>query len=41
MEEPDGGCAAHGAALLIASAAVIVLMALVTFGCWLLYRLIA
>ena len=39
--EPSGGCAVHGAALLIASAAAITLMAVVTFGCWLLYRLVA
>ena len=36
-----GGCAAHGVALLLASGAAVVLMALVTFGCWVLYRLFA
>jgi hypothetical protein len=38
-EAPDDGCAAHGVALLIASLAAVVLMGLVTFGCWVLYRL--
>jgi hypothetical protein len=36
-----GGCAAHGVALLLASTAAVVLMAAMTFGCWLLYRLVA
>ena len=39
--EVPGGCAAHGFALLLVSAAAIVLMGGVTFGCWLLYRLVA
>ena len=38
-QEPPGGCAAHGVALLLASSAAVVLMAAVTVGCWLLYGL--
>jgi hypothetical protein len=38
-DEPPGGCAAHGVALLLASAALVAAMAAITFGCWLLYRL--
>lgn len=40
-DEPPGGCAAHGVALLLASAALVAAIATVTVGCWLLYRLVA
>ena len=38
-DDPPGGCVAHGVALLLASAALVVAIAAITFGCWLLYRL--
>jgi hypothetical protein len=39
-DESVHGCMAHGAVLLVASVAAVILMALVTFACWALYRLL-
>jgi hypothetical protein len=41
IDAEAGGCAAHGVALLLASVAAVLLMALVTFACWALYRVLA